>query len=121
MPEKTCLCCGELLLGRMDKKFCDDHCRSSYNNLQYVGLNQTLRKINLFLKRNRRILGQFIFAENPQETVVSNRKLQELGFQFQYHTHISITREGETCFCCYDIGIIPKGEEIKVIKWEEQN
>ncbi len=29
---KTCLTCGAPLIGRVDKKFCDDYCRSMYNN-----------------------------------------------------------------------------------------
>jgi len=31
---KTCLACGKILKGRVDKKFCDDYCRNNYNNLQ---------------------------------------------------------------------------------------
>ena len=29
---KTCLECGEKIVGREDKKFCSDGCRNAYNN-----------------------------------------------------------------------------------------
>lgn len=32
IEEKTCLECGEKIIGRADKKFCSDQCRISYNN-----------------------------------------------------------------------------------------
>ena len=31
---ETCLECGEKIIGRSDKKFCNDACRNSYNNKQ---------------------------------------------------------------------------------------
>ena len=30
--EKNCLECGTRIIGRADKKFCNDSCRNSYNN-----------------------------------------------------------------------------------------
>ncbi|MFA6947300.1 MAG: DUF2116 family Zn-ribbon domain-containing protein, partial [Pedobacter sp.] len=30
--ERECLDCGAALRGRTDKKFCDDQCRSNFNN-----------------------------------------------------------------------------------------
>jgi hypothetical protein len=33
---KKCLACNKTLRGRADKKFCDDYCRSNYNNLQKI-------------------------------------------------------------------------------------
>ena len=30
--EKTCLECNEKLIGRADKKFCNDYCRNAFNN-----------------------------------------------------------------------------------------
>ncbi len=121
MSEKFCACCGDTLLGRVDKKFCDDHCRSSFNNSQQVGLNQKLKEINHFLKKNRMILCKILEEQKVGSTQILNRKLQEMGFQFKYHTHIELTANGETCVCCYEFGIIPNGNEIKVIKFGEQN
>lgn len=30
--DRSCLDCGKALVGRADKKFCDDSCRNNYNN-----------------------------------------------------------------------------------------
>ena len=32
MSKKTCLECGDTFAGRVDKKFCSDGCRNTYNN-----------------------------------------------------------------------------------------
>lgn len=121
MPKKNCLRCGEPLLGRSDKKFCDDHCRSSFNNSKAFGLNQNVKQINQYLRRNRMILGHFLKFNEQEHIQVSNTKLQEMGFKFKYHTHLEISESGETCLYCYDFGIIPNGDEIKVIRCREQN
>jgi hypothetical protein len=76
MSEKLCACCGEALLGRVDKKFCDDHCRSSFNNSQQVGMNQKLKEINHFLKKNRMILCKILEEQKVGSTQILNRKLQ---------------------------------------------
>jgi len=48
MP-RLCLACNEPLMGRSDKKFCDDQCRNDYNNK----LNSDE---NNFMRKNRKIL-----------------------------------------------------------------
>jgi hypothetical protein len=48
--------------------------------------------------------------------LVIDRKIQEMGFLFQFHTHIDVLETGETCFYCYDYGIVPAGNKIKVVK-----
>jgi len=55
MEERYCLECGEPLIGRSDKKFCDDQCRNAYNNKLnrdhinlYRNINNKLRKIEEF-------------------------------------------------------------------------
>lgn len=121
MPNKTCLSCGSSIVGRIDKKFCDDHCRSSFNNLKAIGLNQKLRQINHALKKNRMILSHVFCHQTDGQVQTTNRKLQEMGFHFKYHTHLEVTEQGETCFCSYDFGIIPNGDIIKVILLSEQN
>ena len=32
MEHRLCLECGDHLKGRIDKKFCSDYCRNSFNN-----------------------------------------------------------------------------------------
>ena len=43
-----------------------------------------------------------------EETAKANKeKLQRLGFQFKFITHIYTTKSGKTYFYCYDYGYLP--------------
>ena len=50
MEERKCLYCGEPIIGRMDKKFCCDSCRNSYNYEKTHKQVNVIRKINGILK-----------------------------------------------------------------------
>ena len=103
---QTCLSCGKQLKGRVDKKFCDDYCRNSYNNQLKSASNNLVRNINNALGKNRRILESIL--PGGEETAKANKeKLQRLGFQFKYLTHTYITKTGKTYFYCYDYGYLP--------------
>lgn len=105
---KTCLACNKPLKGRIDKKFCDDYCRNNYNNHQKSkGSNSSLvRTVNNALLKNRKILEGILSGD--EETAKANKeKLQRLGFQFKFITHIYTTKTGKTYFYCYDYGYLP--------------
>ena len=74
MNDRKCLECYEQLRGRADQKFCNDQCRSAYNNRQLAESNKVIRAINRILKKNYSILT----ALNPENkiTVVKNDMLQ---------------------------------------------
>jgi hypothetical protein len=112
---KTCLSCGEILLGRSDKKFCDDQCRSNYNNKANSDVTSTMRNINNALRKNRRILK----ALTPEgKARVSRQKLTDKGFSFKYYTHTHTTQKGSTYMLCYDYGWLPIDTDyIMIIKW----
>ncbi|WP_225874824.1 hypothetical protein [Pedobacter hiemivivus] len=101
---RLCLDCGSPLHGRIDKKFCDDQCRSSYNNKIKAENNGMIKSVNLILKRNRDILEKL----NPaKETKVSGSKLMASGFNFNYHTHSYDNYKGnKICTFCYEYGYI---------------
>lgn len=83
--EKHCLECGEPLKGRADKKFCDDQCRSNYNNRANSDSTAEIRNINNILRKNRRILSAIVSPEGKGK--ISKAKLTDKGFNFKYHTH----------------------------------
>lgn len=102
--KKKCLECGDPFEGRIDKKFCSDQCRNTYNNRQNADANNYARKINHVLRKNRRILA----ALNPDGTTkVHKSVLSEKGFNFKYHTNIYTTKTGKTYIFCYDKGYLP--------------
>jgi len=102
--EKVCLDCGQALLGRADKKFCNDQCRNNYNNRLNSDSAALVKSINNHLKKNRRILAEL----NPDGKVnVHKDKLVKLGFSFSYITHVYVTRNGSTYRFVYDYGYLP--------------
>jgi hypothetical protein len=104
IEEKTCIECGTPLKGRVDKRFCSDQCRSTYNNKLNSDGSNYVRNVNNILRKNRRIL----MALNPEgKSKVSCEKLKTKGFNFSYYTSTYTTKEGAQYFYCYDQGYLP--------------
>ena len=99
--QRKCLDCGEPLRGRADQKFCNDQCRSAYNNRQFSETNNVIRSINRILKKNYMILT----ALNPTDkTTALKSDLQKQGFRFDYFTNTYTTKTNRVYFFCYDQG-----------------
>ena len=117
--KKSCLDCGEPILGRSDKKFCSDQCRNNYNNRQNSETNNVIRNINLILKKNRRIIRELSPGGKAK---VHRDKMLERGFNFSYHTHTTVTRTGHTYFFCYEFGYLPlEGDIFLLVQRQESN
>lgn len=116
--DRSCLDCGKPLVGRADKKFCDDACRNNYNNHTKSDDTIVIKKINLILKKNRTILA----ALNPNGKVKTiKKKLASAGFNFEYHTHTYQTQTGNTYHFCYEYGFLfLSEEELLLVKREEK-
>lgn len=101
---KNCLDCGEPIVGRADKKFCSDQCRNNYNNRLNSDTSAMVRNVNNILRRNRRILSEL----NPTDKVtVHKEKLANLGFNFNYFTHLYTTQKGSVYRFVYEYGYLP--------------
>ncbi|RZJ68465.1 MAG: hypothetical protein EOO50_01345 [Flavobacterium sp.] len=98
---KTCFECGENLLGRDDKKFCGDQCRSSYNNKINKDSSNFMRNINNRLRRNYRILSEL---NTGGKTKTSRLELLEKGFDFGYFTSMDVSKKGKYYYFLYDQG-----------------
>lgn len=100
---KQCMDCGATIKGRADKKFCDDQCRSNYNNRLKADDSKEVKRINSILFKNRKILTVL----NPDgKTKVGKTKLEKLGFNFSYYTHQYHTAKGSVYVFCYDYGYL---------------
>lgn len=119
MEQKHCNFCGEVIKGRADKKFCDDQCRTGYNNKLKTDSPQ-VRHINTILRKNRKILAEF--ADNDEgKSRVGIKKLAERGFNFTYFTHLYKTKQGSTYYFCYEYGYLKlEGDYYMVVKRKEQ-
>jgi predicted nucleic acid-binding Zn ribbon protein len=103
MEEKLCPECEKPIIGRSDKKFCSDECRSAFNNIKNRSTNNMMRSINSVLKRNRDIL----LSLNPEgKANIARSKLQNAGYNFSYHTNSYTTKAGKTYYFCYDQGYL---------------
>lgn len=101
MNDRKCLECNEPLRGRADQKFCNDQCRSAYNNRQSVDSNNVIKTINRILKKNYFIL----IALNPEgKTTAFKSDLQKKGYRFDYFTSTYTTRSSRIYYFCYDQG-----------------
>lgn len=114
MSERLCLECSEPLIGRSDKKFCDDSCRSAYNNNLNKDSYNIVRNVNNRLRKNYRILQNL----NPNEkTKVSKSKLSSKGFDFNYFTSVYTTKKGTIYYFVYNQGYLPlEGDYYALVK-----
>lgn len=115
--QRYCLHCDKVLRGRLDKKFCDDGCRNSYNNQQNSDKNNYVRNVNNVLRKNRRLLEGHI-QEGEDMKKVLKEKLAQSGFSFKYHTHQYQNQKGQVYFFNYEYGYLPLdgGEWVLVVK-----
>lgn len=120
--EPHCLECAKELKGRIDKRFCGDACRASFNNKkrQAIALEEPvfLKEIPKILLSNYRIL----VSLNPeQKTTVARKVLEQLGFNFQYITSFYKTAEGDVYRFCFDQGyLLIKNERVLLVKQASQ-
>lgn len=117
--KKICLECNKPLKGRVDKKFCDDFCRNSYNNKLNSDTNGYVRNINNILRKNRRIL-EDVLPGTDEMIKIQKAKMLEKGFHFRHFTHTYTNKKGNTYFFCYEYGYLPlDGDWVLVVKRKE--
>lgn len=117
VDKKNCLECEELLIGRVDKKFCNDQCRNSFNNKINKDANDYVRKVNVILRKNRRIL---ISLMNGDKGKATKEQLLLNGFNFYYYTNIYTTKQGKTYYFIYELGYLElEDEQYALVKKQE--
>ena len=100
---RKCQECGEKVVGRIDKKFCSDYCRNTYNNKVNKESKNLIRNINNRLRKNYKVLTEL----NPSgKTKVTRNKLYDRGFDFQLFTSIYTTKAGKNYYYVYDQGYL---------------
>lgn len=119
MEKRLCPECGEPITGRVDKKFCSDLCRNSFNNKINSDSNNYVRNINNALRKNRRILEESLQGET---TKISRQKLTDKGFNFGFYTNQITTRNNHTYFYCYEFGYLNlENEQVLIVKKKFEN
>jgi predicted nucleic acid-binding Zn ribbon protein len=111
---KTCLECGDKIVGREDKKFCSDGCRNAYNNKINKDSTNFMRNVNNQLRRNYRILSE-LNTEGKSKT--TRTRLMAKGFDFDFFTNIQETKTGKSYHFIYDQGYMPlKNDAFMLVK-----
>jgi predicted nucleic acid-binding Zn ribbon protein len=101
--KKNCLECNEPISGRVDKKFCSDYCRNTYNNKVNKDSKNLIRNINNRLRKNYKVLTDL---NESGKTKVSRTKLLDANFDFNYFTSIYTTKTGNTYYYIYNQGYL---------------
>jgi len=114
MEEKNCLECGDKVIGRSDKKFCNDYCRNAFNNKLDVGNKNLIRNTNNALRRNYKIL---CALNKTGKTKILKYSLEKERFNFNLFTSIYTTKSGSQYFYCYDQGyLLLDKEQVLLVK-----
>lgn len=112
MKSRQCLECGEKVVGRIDKKFCSDYCRNTYNNKVDKDSKNLIRNTNNRLRKNYKILSQLNITG---KTKVTRRKLFDNGFDFRLFTSIYETKTGNLYFYIYNQGYLELENEMYLL------
>lgn len=100
--------CGARLIGRVDKKFCNDYCRNIYHNKENRDDSAHVRLVNSILKRNRNILKNM----NPSgKSKVKKQELISNSFNFKYFTNIYRTKDKRVYYFVYEHGYTDIGND----------
>jgi hypothetical protein len=114
--ERLCQQCETELVGRRDKKYCSDYCRSAAHNDVNRDYSNYMRRVNNILRKNRRILEK----HNPHgKAKVSGTVLMEEGYNFAYFTNIYETKKGSKYYFCYDQGYIKMDDGMYALVFRE--
>lgn len=100
---KKCLSCGKPLTGRIDKKYCDDQCRSSYNNRSRKSHERRIMETYRRLRRNRTILKSLC---PTGKATVRKETLMEMEFDFGIFTSI-FPSKGKVYYFSHEYGYMP--------------
>lgn len=112
MNKQICLECGAPFKGRIDKKYCSDYCRNTYNNKVNRDSRNLIRNTNNRLRKNYNILTKL---NTFGKTKVSRSKLISHNFDFNFFTQIYITKAHKTYFYVYDQGYLELDNEIYLL------
>ena len=117
MENSACLECKAPLKGRVDKKFCSDYCRNTFNNSVDKESKNLIRNVNNRLRKNYKILSELNVSGKMK---VTRTKLYDNGFDFQFFTSIYKTKIGNTYFYVYNEGYLAlEGDLFLLIRKEK--
>lgn len=113
--KKICTECHSAIYGRIDKRFCDDACRNSYNNRLNREQHKLTQAINTILRKNRRILEELLGEEKM--TKIERADLLNAGYNIKYQTHLVQNNKGKIYTFVYNYGFLElKNNYVLIVK-----
>ena len=102
--KKQCTCCQADMIGRPDKKYCSQLCRTKAHRATTSQHTKTdiVPYIDTILHKNRQILATLTHKSIEKKILLDKIILERAGFQFQYHTGTYLNKEGKTYHYIYD-------------------
>ena len=111
--------CKKELFGRVDKKFCDVHCKSAYHYKLRQENMSFYSEVDQQLKLNRKILKAF---NKACKATVRSEVLVEQGFNPDFFTHYWKNKKGKVYLFVYEYGFLKKIEngmrKFILVKWQ---
>lgn len=95
---RYCMNCRKIIVGRSDKKFCSDECRTMFNNRKYRERYYGMTRIDRILKKNHSIIDS-LYKKGKRKIAFS--ALFGMGFNFEYVTSM---RESPDMYSSYVAG-----------------
>jgi len=117
----NCLACHKEIEGRVDKLFCDVHCKASYHYQKKKKEKYTLfQQIDLQLKQNRKLLKHY---NQAGKATIRKETLIKAGFDPKFFTHYWKNSKGDVYLFCYDYGYLTRSENNRtkyvLVKWQD--
>ncbi|WMX13177.1 hypothetical protein [Aureispira sp. CCB-E] len=101
MKDKTCSYCKKGLKGRRDKKFCSLKCKNTFNYELRRDTKTITKTIDAILHRNYEIL-RMLMSEGKKKIYYNRLVLEQIGFQFNYHTSTYVNSKKKIYYYVYD-------------------
>ncbi len=117
----NCKYCDEKLEGRVDKIYCDEHCKSAYN--YKVSKNKEasfFNKVEKQLKANRRLLKLY---NKAGKAIIRKEDLIASGFNPKFFTHYWKNTKGDVYLFCFEFGYLERTEngrsKFVLVHWQD--
>lgn len=100
--KRVCPQCNHEIMGRPNKKFCDEYCRTTYNYQKSLRETpSTYKRISTHLKLNRKLLNYY---NKGGKVIVRREILINKGFNPNFFTHYWKNAKGDVYLFCYEVG-----------------
>ena len=104
MTTRKCPVCETMIVGRSDKTYCSDQCRSLANSEKKKISEWPIIELNKTLRKNRTILRTLCPAGR---SVVRKEVMDAMGFDITVFSSIFVTGKRQVYYLCYDYGFTP--------------